>query len=197
MNDRSFLARATRVAAADDGTDYDKVAISLHWATALLVIVQFVFAITWDYFPHDARETMQSLHVSLGVLLTVVVIARLVWRLLPGHQVSSLDLGWVRTLSKCVHYLFYLLLVAQATTGFLWRWAQGHPVAFFGIGIAGPYGALDRATRHTLGDIHEKIGWGIVILAAGHAAAALYHHYALHDRVLGRMFPPARRSEAA
>jgi len=35
----------------------------------------------------------------------------------------------------------------------------------------------------------------IVILAAGHAAAALYHHYALKDRVLGRMLPLARRRE--
>jgi cytochrome b561 len=195
MNDRSFFDRATRVVAADDGTTYDSVAIGLHWATAVLVIVQFVSAITWDYLARDTRETMQSLHVSLGVLLTAVIITRIIWRLMPGHQVPSLELGWVRTLSKAVHYLFYLLLAAQATTGFLWRWAQGHPVAFFGIGIPGPFGALDRASRHTLHDFHEKIGWGIVIIAAGHAAAALYHHYALHDRVLGRMFPPARRSE--
>lgn len=195
MNDRSFLDRATRVAAADDGTTYDSVAIMLHWATAVLVVVQFVSAITWDYLARDTRETMQSLHVSLGVLLTVVIVARIIWRLLPGHQVPSLELGWVRTLSKGVHYLFYLLLAAQITTGFLWRWAQGHPVAFFGIGIPGPFAALDRASRHTLKDFHEKIGWAIVIIAAGHAAAALYHHYVLHDRVLGRMFPPARRSE--
>jgi cytochrome b561 len=197
MNDRTFFDRTTRVIAADDGTTYDSVAIGLHWATAVLVIVQFVSAITWDYWARDTRETMQSLHVSLGVLLTVFIIARIIWRLLPGHQVSSLELGWVRTLSKGVHYLFYVLLAAQATTGFLWRWAQGHPVAFFGIGIPGPFGALDRTSRHTLHDLHEKIGWGIIIIAAGHAAAALYHHYALHDRVLGRMFPPARRSEAA
>lgn len=195
MNDRSFFDRATRVAAADDGTTYDSVAIGLHWVTALLVLIQFGSAITWDYFARDTRETMQSLHVSLGVMLTVVIIARIMWRWVPGRQVSSIELGWVGALSKGVHYLFYLLFAAQATTGFLWRWAQGHPVAFFGIGIPGPFAALDRATRHTIGDVHEKIGWGIVIIAAGHAAAALYHHYVLHDRVLGRMFPPARRSE--
>jgi len=36
-----------------------------------------------------------------------------------------------------------------------------------------------------------------VIIAFGHAIAALYHHYRLHDRVLGRMFPPARQSESS
>ena len=197
MNDISTLDRATRIVAGDDGTTYDSVAISLHWATALLVIVQFASAISWDYFSKDTREAMQGVHVSLGVLLTILIVARIVWRLIPGHQLPSLEVGWIRALSKGVHYLFYLLLVAQAVTGFMWRWAQGHPVSLFGLPIPGPYGALDRATRHTLKDIHEKVGWGIVILAAGHAAAALYHHYRLHDRVLGRMFPPARRSEAA
>ena len=42
----------------------------------------------------------------------------------------------------------------------------------------------------------QWLGYGIVIVAFGHALAALYHHYVLHDWVLGRMFPPARRSES-
>jgi cytochrome b561 len=176
--------------AADDGTNYDNVAVALHWTTALLVVVQFVLAITWDDFPKPTQESMQSLHVSLGVLLTAVIIARIVWRLMPGHQMSSLEVGWVRIASKGVHYLLYALLVAQATTGFLFRWAQGHPVSFFGLfGIPGPFGAVDRPTRHLLHSIHEYVGWAIVIIAFGHALAALYHHYVLKDRVLRRMLP--------
>lgn len=198
MNDRTSFDVATRVLAGDDGTTYDRVAIALHWTTALLVLVQFVNAVTWDYWSKPARENLQSIHVSLGLLLAAVIVARLIWRWMPGHQVSSLGTGWVRTLSKAVHYVMYILLVAQAASGFAWRWAQGHSVGFFGLfGIPGPYGALDRATRHQLHDIHTWVGWSIVIIALGHALAALYHHYALHDRVLGRMFPPARRSETA
>ena len=49
--------------------------------------------------------------------------------------------------------------------------------------------------RHELREIHGKVGWGIIILASGHAMAALYHHYGLRDRVLGRMLPLARKSE--
>jgi cytochrome b561 len=192
MTDKTSFDTATRIIAADDGTTYDNVAIALHWITAVLVLVQFVSAITWDYFSKPTQESMQSLHVSLGVLLTVVIIVRIVWRLMPGHQVSSLEVGPVRLASKGVHYLLYLLLIAQATTGFLFRWAQGHPVEFFGIGIPSPFGAFDKATRHQLHGIHEKVGWGIVIVAFGHALAALYHRYVLKDRVLGRMLPWAR-----
>jgi cytochrome b561 len=196
MDDRTGFDAATRVVAGDDGTTYDRVAIALHWVGALLVVVLFGLAITWDYFPKPTQENLQSIHVSLGLLLAVVVAVRLIWRWIPGHQVSSLEVGWVKIASKAVHYLLYLLLVAQVALGFGWRWAQGHTVGFFGLfGIPGPYGQLDRATRHLFHDLHEKIGWGIVIIAAGHAAAALYHHYALKDRVLGRMLPLARRSE--
>jgi len=196
MADRDTFDKATRIVAGDDKTNYDNVAISLHWLTALLVIVQFTLAETWDWFSHGTRETLQSVHVSLGVLLTTVVVVRIIWRWLPGHQRSSLESGWMMIASKAVHYLLYVLLVVQAGLGFAWRWAQGHPVGFFGLfGIPGPYGQLVKPTRHLLADLHDKVGWAIIILAFGHALAALYHHYELHDRVLGRMFPPARRSE--
>jgi cytochrome b561 len=189
MNDRTSFDTATRVIAGDDGTNYDNVAVALHWTTALLVLVQFVSAITWDYFPRETRETMEGLHVSLGVLFTAVIIARIVWRLLPGHQISSLEVGWVGIASKSVHYLLYALLAAQAVSGFVFRWAQGHPVEFFGLGIPAPFAALPRPQRHTIHNVHEYIGWAIVIIAFGHALAALYHRYVLHDRVLQRMLP--------
>jgi cytochrome b561 len=196
MNDRTSFDTATRIAAADDGTNYDNVAVALHWLTAVLVIVQFVLAVTWDYFSKDTRENLQSVHVSLGVLLTAVILLRIVWRLMPGHQRPSIVSGWVKLASKGVHYLLYALLVIQAGLGFAWRWAQGHDVSFFGLfAIPGPYGQLARGTRHLMAEFHEKIGWAIVIIAFGHALAALYHYYGLHDRVLGRMLPLARRSE--
>jgi cytochrome b561 len=196
MNDRSTFDIATRIAAGDDKTDYDHVAISLHWATALLVLLQFVSAETWDWFTKPTRETMQSLHVSLGLLLTLVIIARVIWRLIPGHQRPSIVSGWVETASKGVHYFLYVLLIVQAGLGFAFRWAQAEPLSFFGLfAIPSPLGPIAKATRHTLHDLHDKAGWAIIILAFGHALAALYHHYKLHDRVLGRMLPFARRSE--
>jgi cytochrome b561 len=180
--------KATRIVAGDDGTNYDPVAIALHWATAVLVFALFGLAISWDSFAKPTQETLQSLHVSLGVVLAAVVVARLVWRLIPGHQVGSLETGWVKLASKGAHYLLYVLLVAQVALGFLFRWAQGHPAGFFGLfAIPGPFGQLDRPTRHQIHNFHEWIGWAIVIIALLHALAALYHHYVLKDRVLKRM----------
>ena len=194
MNDQTSFDTATRVAAGDDGTTYDGVAIAFHWATALLVLANFTLAQTWDWFAKPTRELMENTHMSFGVLLAAIIAARLVWRWLPGHQMSSLETGWVRTASKAVHYVLYLLLVAEAALGFTFRWGAGRPMAFFGTsGILPLIGEIGRPLRHELREIHEWIGWAIVILAAGHALAALYHHYVLKDRVLERMLPIARR----
>lgn len=189
MNDRTAFDTATRIVAADDGTDYDNVAIALHWATAFFVFANFLLAQTWDWFEKPTRVLMQSTHMSFGVLLTAVIVARLVWRLIPGHQVSSIEAGWVRLASKATHYLLYTLLVLEAALGFGFRWGGGRPMAFFGTGIPPLIGELGRPVRHVMHDLHEWIGWAIVIIALAHAAAALYHHYVLKDRVLRRMLP--------
>jgi cytochrome b561 len=74
MTDQNLFDTATRIAAGDDGRNYDNVAISLHWATALLVVIQFGLAETWDWFAKPTQSLMQSLHVSFGVLLAAVIV---------------------------------------------------------------------------------------------------------------------------
>ncbi len=87
MADQNFVA-ATRIAAGDDRTRYDGFAIALHWITAVLVVLQFTLGETWDFAARPARHLMIVSHMSLGILLSAVVIVRIVWRLIPGHQVA-------------------------------------------------------------------------------------------------------------
>jgi cytochrome b561 len=189
MNDTNSFDIATRIAAGDDGTSYDGVAIALHWVTAALVIANFALAQTWDWFVKPTKGFMEDTHMSFGVLLTIVIVARLIWRWLPGNQVSSIEAGWIRIASKGMHYLLYLLLVAEAALGFAFRWGAGRPMAFFGTGIPPLIGQMERPLRRELREFHEWIGWAIIVLALFHALAALYHHYVLKDRVLKRMLP--------
>jgi len=190
LTDRNAIDVATRIMAGDDGTDYDRVAIALHWATALLVIVQFALGQAWGWFPRPTRHLMVVTHMSLGIILTAVVVTRVLWRFGLGHQASSVEAGWVKIASKSVHYLLYALLMAEAVLGFLSRWQGNEAMSLFGLQIPPPFTGAGRKAAHQLQDIHNWVGWAI--LAAGHALAALYHHYVLRDRVLGRMWPPAR-----
>lgn len=191
MTDRpeSAFATATRIVAGDDRSHYDGVSMTLHWLTALLVIVQFALALLWDSFPRPTHRLMVVTHMSFGIILTAVIVARLVWRFIPGHRMPSLEAGWVALGAKAVHYLLYVLLAAEAVLGFVTRWSEGREMSFFGLLIPGPFGPWDRATHHMIMEWHEKVAWAIIIVAIGHAAAALYHHFVLKDRVLRRMLP--------
>ncbi|MEO7276564.1 MAG: cytochrome b [Sphingomicrobium sp.] len=183
------LDTATRIAAADDGSRYDNVAVWLHWATAVLVVTQFALGQTWGWFPRPTRHLMVVTHMSFGIILTAVIVARLAWRFGFRHSVSSLETGLVRLASRTVQGLLYALLASEAVLGFLSRWEGNEAMSFFGLQIASPFTGAGQKLAHQLEDIHNYVGWAIIVLATGHALAALYHHYGLKDRVLIRMLP--------
>jgi cytochrome b561 len=187
-NETSF-GTATRVFAGDDGTNYDRVAIALHWATAVLVVLQMALAQMWDLWDRPAHRFMTISHMSLGVVLTGIIVARIMWRLIPGHQVPAANVGIAGIAAKAVHYLLYAMLAAEAVLGFVLRWSEGKPMNFFGLLIPAPFEKWSREAHHQVGEIHEWNGWAIIAIATLHALAALYHHYALKDRVLLRMLP--------
>jgi cytochrome b561 len=193
---RGIIA-ATRIAAGDDRTRYDGFAVMLHWLTVLLVLAQFGLAELWDFAARPTRHLMIVAHMSFGILLALVLIVRIAWRLMPGHQVSTAESGWVEIASKMVHYLLYGLLAAEAVLGFVLRWSGNEAMSFFGLLIPPPFAPFSRQAHGFIQDAHEWIGWAIIILAAGHALAALFHHFVLRDDVLWRMLPGprARREE--
>lgn len=192
MVDRNAFDTATRIAAGDDGRNYDNVAVTLHWLTAILVVLQFALGQTWGWFPRPTRHLMVATHMSFGIILAIVILARLVWRFVLRHHVPSLEAGMVRIASTAVHFLLYALLVTEAVLGFLSRWEGNEAMSFFGLQIPSPFTGAGQKVAHQLQDIHNWVGWAIVVLAFGHALAALYHHYSLKDRVLQRMLPLTR-----
>jgi len=183
---------ATRVAAGDTGASYGSVAKTLHWATVALVLIQFGLSQTWGLFARPTRHLMIVGHMSFGILLGAAVVARIVWRLLPGHRVDAVAHGLAGVLADAVHWLLYGMLLAEFALGFYLRWSGGEAMSFFGLHIAPAVPEISRAANHEIGEIHEKLGWAIVLTALGHAAAALYHHLVLRDAVLLRMLPGRR-----
>jgi cytochrome b561 len=192
MVDRDAFDTATRIAAGDEGKNYDNVTITLHWLTALLVFVQFALGQTWDWFPKPTRHLMVVSHMSFGIILTLVVLARVLWRFVFRHHVASVETGFVRIASVTVHYVLYGLLATEAVLGFLSRWEGNEAMSLFGLQIPPPFTGSGQSVAHQLQDIHNWVGWTIIVSALGHALAALYHYYFLRDRVLGRMLPAAR-----
>ena len=196
-----LAAEATRVAAGDDRLHYDGVEVALHWTTAVFVAGLWLVAQSWSFLPRgsDQRHALQELHVSFGLLFAAIVAARILWRLGPGRRPLPATTGLVEVASKVVHYALYAMLLAQIALGFLWRWAQHQAFTFFGLfGVPSPLD-IPKTQANLFGDLHASLATVILIVAGLHAAAALFHHYVLHDDVLSRMLPSrhARRAAAA
>lgn len=178
----------------DAAPRYDATTILLHWLTAALVIFQFASAELWDFFPHPDKHLLILSHMSLGVLLTAILLGRIIWRLtegarLPAASASLLDRG-----AKALHHLLYALLAIQMPLGFLTRWTDNHPLFVFGLLIPSPLGPCSKAVGDFVDQLHDINAWVIMSLAGIHALAALIHRYILHDGVLARMMPRPRRT---
>jgi cytochrome b561 len=168
---------------------YDKVTIALHWLTVILVIAQFGLAELWSLPPRPIRSLMIGTHMSLGILLTAVVVLRIAWRLTRGQHLHPAPIDWAERAARSVHYLLYALLAIEAVLGFVLRWSGNEAMNFFGLLIPPPFAPFSRPSHHLVGEAHNVIAWTIIVIATGHALAALFHHYVLRDAVLRSMLP--------
>jgi len=170
---------------------YDSTTIALHWLTVVLVVVLFALAETWGFLPRGTplRKQFQSLHISLGIVLALVIAARLAWRATSGRRLPAAASGVQGWAAKAMDYALYLLLVVQIVLGFVLRWAQAEAFQFFGL-FSLQFATVRQATLdHTIGSLHDTVAWTIIVLASLHAAMALIHHYILKDGLLKRMQP--------
>ncbi|BCQ45039.1 hypothetical protein ERHA55_25660 [Erwinia rhapontici] len=116
---------------------YDTFALTLHWITAASVIFLFASAHIWELLARGTplRKGLQSVHISCGILLALVMIVRPLWRLYSQRQARFAmppvaGSRPTRILAHAMHGALYLLLFAQISLGFLFRWAQQEPFSF-------------------------------------------------------------------
>lgn len=186
-NRESMRGYSGRIALAG----YDRTTITLHWLTVALIIALFALGEGWGFLQHGTplRKELQSLHISLGILLTVVLVVRLGWRATRGRRLPPAVTGLQELAAMGMHYALYLLLSLQVVLGFLYRWAQGEAFMFFGMFPIQFSATKNKALDDMFGSYHNTVAWLIIILAGLHAGAALIHYFVLKDRVLERMLP--------
>jgi cytochrome b561 len=169
---------------------YGAAAQTFHWLTVILVGAAYLLG---EGGPEsriyaDERASQLSLHETLGMVVVVVLVLRLAWRFFdkaPEVPMSS----WMRAGSRLTHLALYILLAALPLTAIFGAWLEGHAVTLLGLGQFGPFFTPAEEVGDALSEIHETLGNVIIWLAGFHAAAALYHHFFLRDRVLVSMLP--------
>lgn len=175
-------------------TRYGTLEQALHWATAVLVLVAFIYGPGGSEARvyAEARDFDRRLHETLGLCVFALTVLRLCWRAFDRRPEPPAVPRWMGAVAKTVQLLLYTLLFAVPLAAVTGAWLEGHPVTWLGGDIR-PLLSESHALGEKLAELHGWLGDAILWLAGLHALAALYHHFILRDGVLVSMLPGSRR----
>lgn len=174
----------------------------LHWIVAVGMIFLTALGIYMEEFH---VEQLFDIHISLGVLILLVVVPRLIWRYKNGWPVPAGHYTQMEHLAgKVVHWLLLLATLLMPLSGILMAVAGGYGLHLFGIELVAetpdpnnPEEAL--ALSPALAQLGEAIhGLGGILLPVAialHIVGALKHHVVDKDETLRRMLGKQPRSE--
>ncbi|SHL41620.1 cytochrome b [Halomonas cupida] len=167
------------------------ISIGLHWLSAIAIIGLFVLG-WWmtglDYYS-NWYHTAPWWHRGIGMLVLLATLMRLVWRLLQPHPEAHGSRLEQRAASLG-HVAIYLLLLAVLISGYLISTAEGKGIAvldWFTV-PALLHGLPEQASR--AGVVHWYSAIALMVLSAGHALAALKHHFIDRQDTLVRILSP-------
>jgi cytochrome b561 len=176
---------------------YSGVAQALHWATAILVLIAFIYGPggSEERVYSAARDFDRQLHETLGLTVLTLVAVRLLWRSVDTRPDPD-TAPWMTIVAKVTHVALYVLLFAVPFTAIAGASLEGHPLTLLGRIAIPPALPLAHDRGVAIARIHTWLGDTILWLAGFHALAALFHQFVLNDNVLASMLPrwfPRRR----
>ena len=165
----------------------------LHWLVAACVLTTAPVAIAMTRVGEGPTQDMlYNFHKSLGVLILILMVLRLVNRLAAGAPIADPGIEpWQKTVSSIVHTSLYVLLLAMPVVGYIANSAYGATTPFFGLFELPMIVGKNEALATQLFTIHRLVGFLLIVLVLMHVSAALYHYFVRHDNVLQRMLPRA------
>lgn len=168
---------------------YSKVAITLHWLMALMIVGNLLGGFLHDLVPREngQRAFVMMLHTGFGLTIIALTLVRLGWRLAnPPPALPDYFTGGERLLARAAHWAFYIAMLALPLTGWALTNRNDRPLLFFGLFEVPKFG-LDTLTARSFGEIHETLGWVMVALLALHIIGIIKHHVMDRDNLMPRM----------
>ena len=164
-----------------------------HWLVVLLVLVQIPAGIAMiaPALEQGSIDRLFVLHKGLGVVLLVVVLARVLWRLThPAPPMSEAIPELERRIATTAHWVIYAVLVVIGGSGYVHVVGDGFPIEMMdALGLPTLLPLMPEvASWASL--VHRFSTFLLMALVAVHVAEVLRHHLVLRDGTLSRMWPP-------
>lgn len=170
---------------------YNRTAIFMHWATAILIISAFGLGLTvaniQGFTP--AKIKYISWHKWIGVTVLMLGCIRLLWRLrhpAPPYQIAMP--AWQEKAAHMLHGALYVLILAIPVSGYLYSLAVGFPVVYLGIFPLPVIIDPDPALGEVLKSVHFWLNMTLLAAVVMHLLAVIKHVIA-RDGILSRMLP--------
>ncbi|MBU6493894.1 MAG: cytochrome b [Burkholderiales bacterium] len=172
-------------------TRYGSVAQFFHWATAILVLIAFLYGPggSEERIYSAARDGGRQLHETLGLCVLALVIVRVLWRSIDKQPDPPEVSRWMGLAAKAVQWVLYLLLFALPLSAITGTWLEGHSLTLLGDVQIAPRIGPSHDLGEAISELHGWLGDTIMWLAGLHALAAIFHHFVLKDGVLASMVP--------
>ncbi|NDU87914.1 MAG: cytochrome b [Ferrovum sp.] len=169
---------------------YDPISRLFHWGVVVLLVVEFSLAWTMPDVHKDTRpEGLIHWHLFFGTLILATVILRILWRLTHAAPPEVSMPRWQVLAAQGTHKLLYLILVILPLMGWANASSRGWAVKFLGVVGLPALSPKGSSWGHELGDIHQAVAIGLLVIIGMHVAAAFYHQKILKDNLLRRMLP--------
>ncbi len=164
-----------------------------HWLVVVLLLVQIPagIAIVAPGLEQETIDALFVLHKGLGVVLLVVVLARVLWRLThPAPPMSESIPELERRMASLTHGVIYAVLLVVAVSGYVRVVGDGFPVELLdAIGVPPLIPSMPEVAA--MASLVHRFGvFFLVALVSIHVAEVLRHHLVVRDGVLARMWPP-------
>ena len=177
---------------------YTRTAVSLHWAIGLLILAAFPLGLYMHALSLSPNKLkLFSYHKWIGITVLVLAVVRLAWRLIhrPPGLPSAMP-RWEQFAALAMHQLLYALLFAVPLSGWVMSSATGFQTVWFGVIPLPDLVGRDKEFGQFLLTLHANLNYLLTALVGVHIAAALKHHFFVHDYVLIHMLPFLRKSDA-
>lgn len=173
---------------------YTRVAIALHWVIALAIFAMLGSGLSLEFIEMEKPFEFQLIqwHKSLGVLVLLAVILRLLWRIfhkppaLPAH-IKKFE----AVAAKLGHWAIYAFIIIMPVSG--WIMVSSSPFGLKTLVFGWfewphvPGIASDKAINGAAHEVHEVAAWILLGLIIVHIGAVIKHAVIDRENLLPRM----------
>ncbi|MDB5613833.1 MAG: cytochrome b [Devosia sp.] len=162
---------------------YGNVAITIHWVTAIAVILMLASGQVMDWVGEPAVVAILPWHLAIGMVIGVLTLLRILWWVAFDRRPAPIGgmPRWQERTASVVHYGLYAAILVLFVSGIVMI-VQAN--ALGPIYFGGTLPSLSQTPQRLAHGLASRI---ILLLAVIHIGAALYHQFIKRDRLLVRM----------